>query len=78
MPVPGPDCALGLVKAVQEGRVSEKDIDQRLKELLAVVYSTDEAMKKAPKTFDKEAHHALARECAAQSIVLLEMTAFCL
>lgn len=72
MPVPGPDCALGLVKAVQEGRVSEKDIDQRLKELLAVVYSTDEAMKKAPKTFDKEAHHALARKCAAQSIVLLE------
>ena len=72
MPAPGPDAAIGLVNAVKEGRVSEADLDERLKELFKVLISTDEAMKKAPKSFDKDAHHALARKCAEQSIVLLE------
>ncbi len=72
MPAPGPDAAIGLVNAVKEGRVSEADLDERLKELFRVLASADEAMKKAPKSFDKDAHHALARKCAEQSIVLLE------
>ena len=72
MPAPGPDCAIGLVKAVKEGRVSEKVLDQRVEELLNVVFSTSEAVSKAPKTFDKEAHHAIARRCAEGSIVLLD------
>lgn len=72
MPAPGPDAAIGLVNAVKEGRVSEADLDERLKELFRVLVSADEAMKKAPKSFDKDAHHALARKCAEQSIVLME------
>ena len=72
MPAPGPDAASGLVNAVKEGRLSEADLDERLKELFRVLVSADEAMKKAPKSFDKDAHHALARKCAEQSIVLLE------
>lgn len=72
MPAPGPDAAIGLVNAVKEGWVSEADLDERLKELFRVLVSADEAMKKAPKSFDKDAHHALARKCAEQSIVLLE------
>lgn len=72
MPAPGPDCAMGLVKAVKEGKVSEADMDKRLKELLNVVFSTSEAVSKAPKTFDKDAHHAIARKCAESSIVLLD------
>lgn len=72
MPAPGPDAAIGLVNAVKEGRVSEADLDERLKELFRVLVSADEAMKKTPKSFDKDAHHALARKCAEQSIVLLE------
>ena len=72
MPAPGPDAAIGLVNAVKEGRVSEADLDERLKELFRVLVSADEAMKKAPKSFDKDAHHALARKYAEQSIVLLE------
>lgn len=72
MPAPGPDAAIGLVNAVKEGRVSEADLDERLKELFRVLVSANEAMKKAPKSFDKDAHHALARKCAEQSIVLLE------
>ena len=72
MPAPGPDAAIGLVNAVKEGRVSEADLDERLKELFRVLVSADEAMKKTPKSFDKDAHHALARKCAEQSVVLLE------
>lgn len=72
MPAPGPDAAIGLVNAIKEGRVSEADLDERLKELFRVLVSADEAMKKAPKSFDKDAHHALARKCAEQSVVLLE------
>lgn len=72
MPAPGPDCAIGLVKAVKEGRVSEKELDKRVAELLNVVFSASEAASKAPKTFDKDAHHAIARKCAEGSIVLLD------
>ena len=72
MPAPGPDCAIGLVQAAKAGRVSEKELDKRVEELLNVVFSTSEAVSKAPKTFDKEAHHAIARKCAEGSIVLLD------
>lgn len=72
MPAPGPDCAIQIVNAVKEGKLSEKDIDARLKEFLSVVFSVSEAVKKAPKSFDQDAHHAIARRCAEQSIVLLE------
>lgn len=72
MPAPGPDCAIGLVKAVKEGRVSEDVLDDRLRELLRVVFSTSEALTKAPKSFDVDAHHAIARKCAEEAIVLLD------
>lgn len=72
MPAPGPDCAAGLIKAMNEGRISEEDIDARLRELIPVILKTDSAVKKAPKTFDADAHHAIARRCAEGSIVLLD------
>ena len=72
MPAPGADCALGLLKDLEEGNIEESVLDARLAELLGVVNSTTEAVAKAPKTFDVDAHHALAKKCAAESIVLLE------
>ena len=72
MPVPGPDCAIGLVKAVQEGRISEKVLDKRVEELLEQVFSLTESVAAAPKSFDVDAHHAIAEKCAAASIVLLD------
>ena len=72
MPAPGPDCAIGLVKAVREGKIPEAAIDRRLQELLQVAIPAAEAVAAAPKTFDRAAHHSLAKKCAAQSIVLLE------
>ncbi len=72
MPAPGADCALGLLKDLAEGKIEESVLDARLAELLGVVNSTTEAVANAPKTFDTDAHHALAKRCAAESIVLLE------
>lgn len=72
MPVPGPDCAIGLVKAVQAGRIPERVLDERLEELLNQVFSLTESVAAAPKEFDKDAHHTIAEKCAAGSIVLLD------
>lgn len=72
MPAPGPDSAMGLVESVKSGRISEDVLDERLKEFMTVLFDTHEALKKAPKSFDVDAHHAVAHKCAAESIVLLE------
>ena len=72
MPAPGADCALGLIQDVKDGKIDESVLDKRLAELLGVVNSTFEAVAKAPKSFDADAHHAIARRCANESIVLLD------
>ena len=72
MPAPGPDSALGLIASVKAGKIREADLDARLEELLGVVFDTHEAVSQASKQWDADAHHATARECAAESIVLLE------
>ena len=72
MPAPGLDSVRELVKAVKDGKISEADINARLEELLDLVESTSKALEKAPKTIDWDAHHALARKAAAESIVLLK------
>ena len=72
MPAPGADCALGLIQDVKDGKIDESVLDKRLAELLGVVNSTFEAVAIAPKSFDADAHHAIARRCANESIVLLD------
>ena len=72
MPYPGVDAAARLTQAVREGSVPESALDDRLRESLPVMLDTYQAVKAAPKTYDRQAHHALARKCAAGSIVLLE------
>ncbi len=72
MPAPGLDSVRELVKAVREGKISEADINARLEELLTLVDSTTAALAQAPKTIDWDAHHALARKAAAESVVLLK------
>ena len=72
MPDPGPGCAAELVAAVKAGKLEEKVLDERLSELLPVIFSTHEAVKNAPNAVDWDAHHLLARQCAAESAVLLD------
>ena len=66
MPAPGADCALQLVEAVRAGRLEEAVLDARLRELLPVIAETRAAVSAAPKNFDREAHHTLARRCAEE------------
>lgn len=72
MPAPGGDAVRELMKAVQTGKITEADVDDRLDELLELVFTTKAAVDAAPGKFDADAHHALARRAAAQSIVLLK------
>ena len=77
MPAPGGDAIRELMKAVQTGKITEADVDARLEELLELVFTTKAAVDAAPGKFDADAHHALARRAAAQSIVLLKNETAC-
>ena len=66
MPCPGFGSAKRLMQAVEEGRLPESAVDARVDELLELVFTTDAAVKAAPKRFARAAHHALARRAAAE------------
>ena len=72
MPAPGGDAVRELMQAVQSGKITEADVDARLDELLTLVFDTHAAVQFHSRTFDADAHHALARRAAAESIVLLK------
>ena len=72
MPYPGCDSIRELMAAVESSRISEQDVDVRLDEVLELVLDTHAAVERAPKQFDPDAHHALARRAAVESIVLLK------
>ena len=70
-----PVCRYGaddVFEALENGTLDENIVNERLDNLIDLILKTDEAIKKAPKTFDAEEHHALARKCAEESVVLLK------
>ena len=72
MPAPGADCAMNFARDVKAGKISEKELDKRVAEFLTVALQLTDDLAHAPKEFDVDAHHAIARKCAEGSIVLLE------
>ena len=72
MPAPGGDAVRELLAAVQSGKITEADVDARLDEMLTLVLDTSAAVQKHSRSFDADAHHALARRAAAESAVLLK------
>ena len=83
MPTPGMDSARQIVRAVQEGKLSEAAVDACVDRMLTAVRTLtagdvqgssagDDGSRAKPDDFDKEAHHALARKAASQSAVLLK------
>lgn len=73
MPGTGKSGMRDIVKAVQDGTLKEEILDQRLDELLTLIFATHGTTEKAKGTaFDIAAHHKLARKAAEESIVLLK------
>ncbi|MFT4143830.1 MAG: glycoside hydrolase family 3 C-terminal domain-containing protein [Mobilitalea sp.] len=73
MPSTGKMGAKELVKAVESGRLKAQVLDQRVDELLSVIFDISDAAKKPKKRdFDKKLHHNFAEKVAKESIVLLK------
>lgn len=71
MPGPGQNHTQKLAILVRAGTLSEAAIDDAASRVLALLLKGN-ANKKTKATFDREAHHTLARRAAAESIVLLK------
>ena len=71
MPYAGEAYTKELVKAVEEGRLSEERLDETVKRILTMIKNGQEN-KKPGYSYDAEAHHALAVRAAAESAVLLK------
>ncbi len=70
-----PGCRYGaddVYKALCDGSLDESLVDERLDNLISLILDTHEAIKDAPDTFDKEAHHSFAVKCAEECAVLLK------
>ena len=70
-----PSCRYGaddVYAALEDGTLDESLVDECLDRLIEFAMTTDAAVKKAVKEYDISAHHAAARKCAEESIVLLK------
>ena len=70
MPSSGGQTDRHIVKAVQEGRLEEAILDEQVDRLLDLALSTQ--MHIVGKTYDRDAHHALAAKVAEKTAVLLK------
>ncbi|MBC3760675.1 glycoside hydrolase family 3 C-terminal domain-containing protein [Quadrisphaera oryzae] len=59
-----------VLAAVREGRLSEEDVDRAARRVLELVAKAQPGLAE-PRAYDAAAHHALAREAAQRSAVLL-------
>ena len=76
MPTPGLDSARQILEAVENGKLKEEDVNERVDELLTLVMDLTESAKNYKKEKNKQAihekHHELARKASEGSIVLLK------
>lgn len=59
-----------IIEAIQNGSLSEEDLNERVDELLDVVLELNRSLTKEPVNYS--AHHELAKTAAAKSLVLLK------
>ena len=72
MPGPGLDSARELLRAVRDGSLTVEELDRCVDELLDAVLLLSENAGKREDSFDRDAHHDLARRAAVESAVLLK------
>ncbi len=71
MPGCGDDSPIALMKAVQEGRISEEIVNQRVDEMLTLIFDTVQE-KQETVADEEEAHHRTAERVAEECAVLLK------
>lgn len=72
MPAPGLDSAREVVNAVNDGTLKMDALNTCVSDLLCAVFDITKQKSLANRSFDKEAHHELARRAACESIVMLK------
>jgi beta-glucosidase len=60
-----------IIEAVKRGELDEKELDQTVERLLKIIFKAVDNRKRGT-TYDKQAHHKLARKIAGESMVLLK------
>lgn len=72
--MPGcPETKKDILKAIKDGSLDEKVLDENVDILLSTVFDTHKVFENNPaKEFDKETHHAFARKAAGECAVLLK------
>jgi beta-glucosidase len=70
MPGPKPRHTQAVIEAVQSGKLDESKLNEAVRRILRTVFKAAETPKGG--SFDKEAHHALARKAASEGMVLLK------
>ncbi|MFN2140274.1 MAG: glycoside hydrolase family 3 C-terminal domain-containing protein [Candidatus Promineifilaceae bacterium] len=70
MPGPQQHFVQALIDAVQDGELDESILDEAVRRILTIVFKAKETPKGGH--FDAQAHHALARQIAAEGMVLLK------
>ena len=71
MPAPGLGSARELLKSIEEGRLTEKELDECVDTLLDAIL-TFAKIEKSNSKYDKELHHEIAKKAAGKSAVLLK------
>ncbi len=70
MPGPQERRVREVVEAVRSGELDEAVLDESVRRILGIVFKASQTLKKG--SFDAEAHHNLARQIAAEGMVLLK------
>ena len=60
-----------IIEAVKIGKLDEKELDQTVERLLKIIFKAVDNRNRGT-TYDKQAHHKLARKIAGESMVLLK------
>jgi len=71
MPGPSPANDAKIIAAIRNGRLEEAVLDQAVEKTLGLIYKAQEVIEEGY-TYDREAHHALARKAAGEGAVLLK------
>ncbi len=71
MPATAGETDREIVKAVREGRLDEKILDENVNRLLNLIFTTEEAFTPYNAPISVEKHHRLTQKIAEESIVLL-------